>query len=811
MSDALIRAAKERNLSAIKTYIAQGANINYYDSQGRTALIWAASFGFADIVEYLLTLNPNFSHRSKLHETAFLAAVTYGKLNIIEVLIKTKKITLAEFEEGILSAVKVGSLEGLQYLCSLGIKHNARTMDGKSPFLYAVEQGYLDLVQYLYSLSPDKSLKEIDNHGNTALLIAAQHASSNSVTNSHLEIIDFLTDLAPNLVFSQRNRDNFDAYALALTAKNLTLAKHLLKKGCYVDITVFSEIIKENEIREFYNASLWLFRILEPQHQNGFSKTIQTLGKSLNGRHVCDGNTALHLAVSRGYLSTMMLLIYRGADIDIKNHANISPYQLAISHSNLLIQIAGHIYKTVQLLVGVRRSATFKPLENKTMSEQRDIANQGHDSTKRVSDITKKGTHAVSHGADLENNFEKELKITLKKLNDIVNLQVRVYKENLKYISYMYFYLGKALYNEKPEISEYLFQQVQKTPGEFLFEKAHYKIYYMLKHSKIKFKISAEINPEHERLYRMIKELLYSKNEVDREGVTLRQYIIEYTLEKAETIQKFESLSEITKQDSLAIKDDFLFFLHLLWQKNHRERELLAEISRLKAEKSKDETFKEDARGVSNLHVKEIPVVSQHAQNTYHNQSTIRITPRITSPGPSRGASRSPSPLMFSQHPSPAHSFRMSSPSLPTLDENLSGILSTLPNSKADKYAPLIYSQRTGAISQEAPPLASQVPYHQPLAQATSQPALTLHQALPRKASNSQIQTQHNSIATQKRLSSNSNGMESSNPIHRRSASDRTWTVCNVPVSSDHFSRATAPDSTRDVAKNDVPDAAPFI
>lgn len=132
MSEALIIAAKSRNLEGIKACLAAGANINFYDNNedkdDRTALIWAASLGFTEIVKHLIAENATIQYRSKKHnETAFLAAVKYGQISALEVLFQTKKIPPTELEEAIFTAIGTGNLEVLQYLCSsLKIKYDAR-------------------------------------------------------------------------------------------------------------------------------------------------------------------------------------------------------------------------------------------------------------------------------------------------------------------------------------------------------------------------------------------------------------------------------------------------------------------------------------------------------------------------------------------------------------------------------------------------------------------------------------------------------------------------------------------------------------
>lgn len=64
-NELLLNSAKNNDLNGVKKALANGANINYQDINGNTALIYASANGHTNIVKYLVDNNANINHKNK--------------------------------------------------------------------------------------------------------------------------------------------------------------------------------------------------------------------------------------------------------------------------------------------------------------------------------------------------------------------------------------------------------------------------------------------------------------------------------------------------------------------------------------------------------------------------------------------------------------------------------------------------------------------------------------------------------------------------------------------------------------------------
>lgn len=75
-------------LDAVSHLIGRGADLNYQDNQGRTALMAAAENGRLEIVKLLISKNPQVNTKDKEGKTALILALQNGHLDVIEALVK---------------------------------------------------------------------------------------------------------------------------------------------------------------------------------------------------------------------------------------------------------------------------------------------------------------------------------------------------------------------------------------------------------------------------------------------------------------------------------------------------------------------------------------------------------------------------------------------------------------------------------------------------------------------------------------------------------------------------------------------------
>ncbi|MEW6348849.1 MAG: ankyrin repeat domain-containing protein [Thermodesulfobacteriota bacterium] len=86
-SPQLVVEAKFRDRSRIEELLDQGVDVDAVDDKGRTALMWAASWGRHDIVQLLLERGAQADIRDGYGETALIKAARRGREDIVETLI----------------------------------------------------------------------------------------------------------------------------------------------------------------------------------------------------------------------------------------------------------------------------------------------------------------------------------------------------------------------------------------------------------------------------------------------------------------------------------------------------------------------------------------------------------------------------------------------------------------------------------------------------------------------------------------------------------------------------------------------------
>lgn len=85
----IILAAKKGAVSDLKQCLAAGANIEEQDSNGNTALTWAAGSGHNQAVAFLITSKANLNHTNKFGRFPLLNAKYFGHDDVCELLINS--------------------------------------------------------------------------------------------------------------------------------------------------------------------------------------------------------------------------------------------------------------------------------------------------------------------------------------------------------------------------------------------------------------------------------------------------------------------------------------------------------------------------------------------------------------------------------------------------------------------------------------------------------------------------------------------------------------------------------------------------
>lgn len=79
-NDMLMVASKHNLIDYVRKALLKGADLNFKNGEGRTALMEASRYGHYRIVQYLIEKGANLNNTDKSKMTAIMLAINYGHL-----------------------------------------------------------------------------------------------------------------------------------------------------------------------------------------------------------------------------------------------------------------------------------------------------------------------------------------------------------------------------------------------------------------------------------------------------------------------------------------------------------------------------------------------------------------------------------------------------------------------------------------------------------------------------------------------------------------------------------------------------------
>ncbi|NWX89077.1 IKBD inhibitor, partial [Nothoprocta pentlandii] len=223
----LLVAVTARQPAIVYDLIQMGADVNAVDNKGQSALHLAATYGFAQVLQVILSLGfpldlemKDFEGHTPLHCAVLahnaLLQEQRAQASMVEQRQKDFQHQSKELESCIHLLVQTGAS-----VYSRDVKSN------KTVLHYTVQDGNISLLRYFLELNPFKCKDFVNSkaHGNTALHMAAalQHDKNQK------EIIQLLLDHGADP--SIRNLDNDQPIHMTPSGKAGDQIRHLLKKG----------------------------------------------------------------------------------------------------------------------------------------------------------------------------------------------------------------------------------------------------------------------------------------------------------------------------------------------------------------------------------------------------------------------------------------------------------------------------------------------------------------------------------------------------------------------------------------------------
>jgi serine/threonine-protein kinase len=230
-------AVTRGNMNAVKSLLANGANINEKDQDGSTALMIAAG-GTTYLTESLPMVKVLIDERASLEardsqgRTALHRAATYGKTDVVEFLLESGALTSPRAKDGatpLYNAVQFGKMAALERLVAHHAQVDLPDLQGSTPLMIASEGGpsignNIPIVTAL--LAAGAKVDTVDLKGRSALHRASAEAMP--------EPVKLLLEhqAKPNL----KAKDGSTPLIQAVTYGRPLVAQILISKGADVNL-----------------------------------------------------------------------------------------------------------------------------------------------------------------------------------------------------------------------------------------------------------------------------------------------------------------------------------------------------------------------------------------------------------------------------------------------------------------------------------------------------------------------------------------------------------------------------------------------
>ena len=262
-------------------------NVNYSNSEGRTALILASEAGQEEVVEILLSAGANIHHQDKYGHTALMVS----KANKIFLLLLqlTADIDITKHEESthLMIASDVRYLAVVDTLLRLNNDPTVKSKSGWSAIMFASSNGHLQVVELLLENNSDPNV--CTNSGYTALMFTSD--------NGYHQVVEILLKKGANL--NIQANDGWTALLSASQCGHHQVVEVLLEKGADPNIHAIDGL-----------TSLIIASC------NGHLEIVALLLKACADPNMCynDELTALMVAIVNGHLQLAELLLKEKAD-----------------------------------------------------------------------------------------------------------------------------------------------------------------------------------------------------------------------------------------------------------------------------------------------------------------------------------------------------------------------------------------------------------------------------------------------------------------------------------------------------------------
>ncbi len=294
----LINAAKNGNLEGVEAALNAGVDVNYADSDGYTALMWAAVYEHTEMVRLLIEQGADVNRANNNGTTALMWAAVYGHTDIVRLLIEQGAEVNRANNYGSTALIWAALYERINTARVL-IGHGARIPTEGD--LQRFAQGVPD---FPAALQRTRQALSAVFEGNELAYAAARGDTKRVVV-----LLSTLPQAQPQS---------------PQTKSLIAQLRKLLASYAILAPMIPPQININHPDSHGMTALHWA----AAQGYNDIIKLLLDFGANINPQNA-EGNTPLHLAARNGNLSVVKLLLARGANATVVNRQGQTALALA--------------------------------------------------------------------------------------------------------------------------------------------------------------------------------------------------------------------------------------------------------------------------------------------------------------------------------------------------------------------------------------------------------------------------------------------------------------------------------------------------
>ena len=237
-------AAQRRDWQALRALAGRHSDLNAPQTDGTTALEWAAHWNDVDAVKLLLSSGADPKVANRYGVTPLSEAAAAGNAAIIEMLLQAgadpKTVTATDGETVLMIAARTGNVEAVRLLLARGADANAKeSYRGQTALMWAVAERHADVVKLLLERGADWKIQSLARETNIPKLSAASSVTPmarGGLTAFHFaaregDIETGRVMLDAGVDINQVDVDGTSGLVISILNKRYSYAKFLLDRG----------------------------------------------------------------------------------------------------------------------------------------------------------------------------------------------------------------------------------------------------------------------------------------------------------------------------------------------------------------------------------------------------------------------------------------------------------------------------------------------------------------------------------------------------------------------------------------------------